>query len=122
MKKYYSTKIVELGSMVDAFRMDGMIIMFNENAPEELRDYCALHRGNELNDTVTAGDIVQVGDGMYTIVYVGEQVQKNLKDLGHICLRFNGNADNESMEGSIYLEKEDILPFVVNDEIAFYKP
>ena len=48
--------------------------------------------------------------------------QKNLKDLGHICLRFNGNQDNESMEGSIYLEKDDILPFVVNDEIAFYKP
>lgn len=122
MKKYYTTKIVELGSMAEAFRQDGMIIMFNENAPEELRDYCALHRGNELTDTVAIGDVVQVGTGKYNVVYVGDQVQKNLKDLGHICLRFNGNQDGESMEGSIYLEAGDIVPFAVNDEIAFYKP
>ena len=88
MKKYYSTIVQELGAQVHAFKGARMLILFNENAPQELREYCVLHRGNKLEDIVEPGDIFQLGKEEYKIVYVGSQVQKNLRDLGHITLRF----------------------------------
>ena len=57
MKKYYSTIVQELGTQVHAFKGARMLILFNENAPQELREYCVLHRGNKLEDTVEPGDI-----------------------------------------------------------------
>ena len=122
MKKYYSTTVQELGAQVNAFKGAGMLIMFNENAPKELRDYCILHRGNKLEDTVQPGDILQLGDTSYKIVFVGDQVQKNLKDLGHITLRFNANKDGESLEGSLYLEEKPAADVAPGDEIAIYRP
>ncbi|MGO5131565.1 PTS glucitol/sorbitol transporter subunit IIA [Mitsuokella jalaludinii] len=122
MKKYYSTTVQELGAQVNAFKGAGMLIMFNENAPQELREYCVLHRGNKLEDTVQPGDVFKIGDASYKIVFVGNQVQKNLKDLGHITLRFNANKDGESLEGSLYLEEKPIADVAPGDEIAIYRP
>lgn len=122
MKKYYSTTVQELGEQVNAFKGAGMLIMFNENAPQELREYCILHRGNKLEDTVQVGDIFQLGDTSYKIVFVGSQVQKNLRDLGHITLRFDGNKENESLEGSLYLEEKPVADVAPGDEIAIYRP
>lgn len=122
MKKYYSTTVQELGEQVNAFKGAGMLIMFNENAPQELREYCILHRGNKLEDTVQPGDILNLGDTSYKVVFVGNQVQKNLKDLGHITLRFNANKDGESLEGSLYLEEKPVADVAPGDEIAIYRP
>ncbi|RGS70436.1 PTS glucitol/sorbitol transporter subunit IIA [Mitsuokella sp. AF21-1AC] len=122
MKKYYSTTVQELGEQVNAFKGAGMLIMFNENAPQELREYCILHRGNKLEDTVQSGDILKLGDTSYKVVFVGNQVQKNLKDLGHITLRFNANKDGESLEGSLYLEEKPVADVAPGDEIAIYRP
>ena len=88
-----------------------MLILFNENAPQELREYCVLHRGNKLEDIVEPGDIF----------YVGSQVQKTLRDLGHITLRFNGNKEGENLEGSLYLEDKEIGDIAPGEEIAIYK-
>lgn len=122
MKKYYSTTVQELGEQVNAFKGAGMLIMFNENAPQELREYCVLHRGNKLEDTVQPGDIFMLGNASYKVVFVGNQVQKNLKDLGHITLRFNANKDGESLEGSLYLEEKPVADVAPGDEIAIYRP
>lgn len=122
MKKYYSTTVQELGEQVNAFKGASMLIMFNENAPQELREYCILHRGNKLEDTVQPGDILKLGDTSYKVVFVGNQVQKNLKDLGHITLRFNANKDGESLEGSLYLEEKPVADVAPGDEIAIYRP
>lgn len=109
--KYYSTKVQALGPMVKDFINEKMMIIFNENAPAELRDFCVLHRGNQLDDTVKVGDTLHLGDHAYKVVFVGSQVQKNLKDLGHITIRFNGNSEGESLEGSLYVEdKPAVIP------------
>ena len=65
MKKYYSTTVQELGVNVHSFKDAKMLILFNENAPEELREYCILHRGNKLEDTVQPGDIFRLGSAEY---------------------------------------------------------
>lgn len=121
MKKIYSTKITSLGPLVEAFIGEKMIVLFNENAPEELAEFCILHHGNELTDEVAEGDILRINDVDYKIVKVGSEVQKNLRDLGHIALKFDNNADGEVLEGSIYLEDKDIKIPEIGTAIEIFK-
>ena len=93
MKKIYSTIVKDLGPMAEDFIGEKMIILFNENAPAELAEFCVLHTGNELTDTVEIGDILKINDTEYKIVEVGCEVQKNLKDLMHLKISQNGQND-----------------------------
>lgn len=43
MKTIYNTEVNKLGIMVEEFYGEKMIILFKDNAPEELADYCVLH-------------------------------------------------------------------------------
>jgi PTS system glucitol/sorbitol-specific IIA component len=121
MQIIYKTKVVKLGSLVESFKSEKMMILFNENAPEELVDYCVLHEGNQLQDLVKIGDIFQINQRKYKIVFVGKQVQKNLQDLGHITLRFNNNQEGESLEGSLYLEDLPIGAITLGDELTIIR-
>lgn len=122
MKTYYETTVTGLGTSVADFMDAGMMILFNENAPAELRDFCVLHRGNALNDVVQVGDILRIGTASYQVQFVGSEVQKNLKNLGHITLRFNGNEDGESLEGSLYVEKKALPKVQVGDKVTLSRP
>lgn len=121
MQKIYSTIVKNLGPMAEDFIGEKMIILFNENAPAELAEFCLIHKGNNLTDTIEIGDILQINNTEYKIVAVGSEVQKNLANLGHIALRFNSNEDNESLEGSLYLEDKPISLPEVGTEIAIFK-
>ena len=121
MQKIYSTTVTELGSLVEDFRAEKMVILFNENAPAELRDYCVLHGDGALTDTVAVGDTLRYAGADFKIVFVGSEVQKNLRDLGHITIRFNGNADGESLEGSLYVEDADVPAIAIGDTVEIYK-
>lgn len=121
MQTIYETKVNGLGDLVEAFLGEKMLILFKDNAPDELKDYCVLHEENNLTDQIAAGDVFYLGNTAYDIVFVGEQVQKNLRDLGHITIRFNGNADNESLEGSLYVEDKPVTLPVCGDIIKIVK-
>ncbi len=95
MQKIYSTIVKNLGPMAEDFIGEKMIILFNENAPAELAEFCLIHNGNNLTDTIEIGDILQINNTEYKIVAVGSEVQKNLANLGHIALRFNSNENGE---------------------------
>jgi PTS system glucitol/sorbitol-specific IIA component len=121
MKVIYESKVHELGSMVSDFLGENMMIIFNDNAPSELRDYCVLHSGSDLTDTVEAGDVFSISGEEYEIVFAGCEVQKNLRDLGHITIRFNANEEGESLEGSLYVEKKAPVMPKVGDTIKVIK-
>lgn len=121
MQTIFKTKVTKLGALVEAFIDEKMLILFKDNAPEELADYCILHSGNDLADTVKQGDLLVLSGQEYKIVFVGGEVQKNLRDLGHITLRFNGNEEGESLEGSLYLENKSIAAVRPGDEILIIR-
>lgn len=121
MSVIFNTKVVKLGEMASAFIAEKMVILFQENAPDELAEYCVLHRGHQLVDTVQMGDILVFAGIEYKIVYVGEQVQKNLGDLGHITLKFNNNCEAENLEGSLYLEDKEVASIHIGDEISIIR-
>ena len=123
-KEYYSTKVVELGGQVaDFIAAAKMIILFenemSKNLPE-LRDASVLHEGNKLKDTVKPGDIFKIGSAEYKVLKVGSEVQKNLMNLGHITIKFDGGA-GDVLEGSVHVEDKPIPEIKAGDEIHFIK-
>ena len=49
MKVIYRNQVKAAGSSVDEFKGSGMFIIFGDNAPEELRDYCYSVNINPIN-------------------------------------------------------------------------
>ncbi|CUH94569.1 hypothetical protein P22_0635 [Propionispora sp. 2/2-37] len=119
MKLIYQTRVTNIGNSATAFLGEKMIILFKDNAPEELADYCILHSGNQVLQAVRAGDILRIGNQEYAILYVGDEVEANLSNLGHITLRFNGAK--EGLGGSIYLEDKVMPEIEIGDEIAIFR-
>jgi PTS system glucitol/sorbitol-specific IIA component len=120
MQKIYETVVTKLGPLVDAFYGEKMVILFKDNAPDELADYCVLHNLNDLMDKILVGDILKIDNVEYKITSVGGEVYKNLKDLGHICIRFDGSASAE-LPGSLYVEDKEIKEFNVKTRIEIVR-
>lgn len=121
-KKIYSSKIVELGGQVpDFIAAAKMIIMFEESmALPELRDACVMHTGNELTDMIKPGDVYKISGTEFKIIKVGSEVQKNLMNLGHITIKFDG-GNSELLEGSIHVEEKPVPEIKPGDTIEIYK-
>ena len=93
-ERIYSSKVVELGGQVSDFIAAAkMIIMFEESMTlPELRDACVMHTGNSLTGMIKPGDVYKIGNAELKILKVGSEVQKNLMNLGHITVKFDGGA------------------------------
>lgn len=119
MEMIYNTMVTNIGKLASAFYEEKLIIIFKDNAPEELADYCVLHHGNEVSGVVKQGDVLVIAGLEYKVVYVGDEVQANLENLGHITLRFDGNTDG--LGGSVYLEDEALPVIKIGDAISIYR-
>lgn len=116
----YQTRVTNLGKMVTNFLVEKMVILFKDNAPEDLADYCVLHSENQVFDVIQEQDVLVMGDAEYKILCVGEEVQSNLQNLGHITLRFVGSRI-EGLGGSLYLEDKAVPTIHRGDRIAIYR-
>ena len=79
------------------------IIIFNEDAPQELSDLAVLHSKEELLASPEKGDILLIGENVYTITAVGDEVPSTLAGLGHCTLAFGG-GDEAFRPGCIMLD------------------
>lgn len=66
------------------------VIIFNEDAPPELAELSILHTKSKLIAAPAKGDIVMLGDNVYTITAVGKEATVTLAQLGHCTLAFGG--------------------------------
>ena len=121
-KKYYSTKIVGVGGEVAKFTsLVKMLVIFDDSMVlPELRDFSVLHSGNKLTDVINAGDILQIADNKFKILRVGNEVNNNIRSLGHIVIKFNDDKE-ELLEGSLHVEDKPIPKIRIGDEIAIYE-
>lgn len=116
MKTIYHTIVTNIGDLFNAFVDDKILIMFKDNAPEELLDYCVLHNKNSLNGDILAGDILVIGSEEYLITAVGEDAVENLDNLGHITIKFDG-SNAAKLPGTIYVQDKTIPSVEVGTEI-----
>ena len=112
----YHTMITGWGELALSFLDDpeaNFIILFNNDAPPELAELSILHTKEQLLGIPAPGDIMLIGEKVFTITAVGEEAKSTLRDLGHCTLSFKGGSEPERpgcimLEGEIPLTKEDI--------------
>lgn len=112
----YETKVHTIGPSVADFLGEKMLILFGENAPAELAEFCLLIDVNDVEGEIEPGDTLQIGEKEYKITAVGDAVKKNLTSLGHITLKFDGSEAPE-LPGSLYLEDAEIGEVQAGDKI-----
>ena len=105
MNVIYENKVKALGACVKEFEDSNMFILFGDNAPEELRDYCYSVSVNPINGTITAGQTLKIDENEYRITAVGEEAPVTLAGLGHCTVNFNG-ASAAELPGTICVESK----------------
>ena len=120
MKTIYSTTIEDIGIKTDEFIKEDMFITFKGNVPQDLKDYCFIHNENNLIEEIKAEDILYIDKIAYEIKAVGEFVNMNLDELGHITYNFLGEADAK-VGGTLYLEKKEIAPIVIGTTLKIMR-
>lgn len=106
MIKYQAT-ITAIGPSVEEFIDHNILVLFGDQAPEELAEFSIIHDGKEMQGIITIGDVISLGDTKFTILAVGEVANDNLQGLGHLILRFNGETEPE-MPGDVCVEAKQI--------------
>ena len=121
-KQYYSTKIVGIGGEAEKFsRLAKMIVIFDDSMVlPELREFSVLHSGNKLTDVIKPGDMLKIAGSEFKILKVGNEVNNNIKSLGHIVIKFNDDKD-DLLEGSIHVEDKPIPKIRIGDEIGIFE-
>jgi PTS system glucitol/sorbitol-specific IIA component len=95
MTTVYSTTVTQIGELVESFRAAGYLVFFGANAPEELHDFCILHKVDSQSDSLQVGDVVTIGDTKLEVLAVGDVANENLMNLGHLNLKANGLQEAE---------------------------
>ena len=103
MKVIYENQVKACGIAVEEFKDAGMFIIFGDNAPEEIRDYCYSVSVNPINGEIKAGQYVVINGEEFKITCVGYEAPVTLKGLGHCTFSFTG-AEEAELPGTIYVE------------------
>ncbi|MGG5373161.1 PTS glucitol/sorbitol transporter subunit IIA [Enterococcus sp. AZ196] len=116
----YKTKIVEIGSIVEDFAEEFLLILFGPQATAELRDICVIHEGADApKNVIQKNGRLTIGEQEYHILEVGEEANPNFETLGHISLYFRDGENNEILPGAILVEPKVFPTLAVGDEISF---
>lgn len=99
----YSLKITTIGSRAGDYLSRNIVVLFGEEASEELKQHALVHDHGELSAPIVPGDILNVGERRIEVRAVGNVVNDNLAELGHCVLKFNGGSQPD-LEGDICLD------------------
>lgn len=116
------TKITAIGESAIS-QKDPLIILFGEQATEELRKVSVIQSAvseEQLVSLESAGKIL-FGDQEYTILDVGTLANDNLNTIGHITLNFAQppEAKEDRIENGVYLSPFNLPELTVGLEIHY---
>ena len=99
----YAGHVLETGPMAPELLDAGVLVLFGEQAPAELREISIVHNGRQLAEPVVPGDVLVLGDISCVITAVGAMANDNIEQLGHIVIKANGASESE-LPGEICVE------------------
>lgn len=108
----YSATIVGWGAdALEFLEMEDMncMIIFNDNAPDELVEISVLHTQSQLSDDPAPGDTLNICGKSYKITAIGDEAKHTLRELGHCTLTFRGSSTPDR-PGCIMLDGEPFTP------------
>ncbi|CAH1540635.1 MULTISPECIES: PTS glucitol/sorbitol transporter subunit IIA [Vibrio] len=118
MLPLYKVQIKRVGEFANCALEDDMMIIFSEVAPSDAADYCFIHDHDELKGLITQGGLFKLGQQQYLITAVGDVVNQNLAQLGHITIKFD--ASNEAQyPGCLHVKGRRPQRVICGEEIVF---
>ena len=108
----YEGQVTTIGPLVTEFIDAGILVLFGQDAPEELVDFSIIHDGKNLVKDLQPGDKIWINDHTYDILAVGEVANTNLANLGHLILKFNG-LDTPELPGDVNVEERPLPEITV---------
>lgn len=105
----FEAKVTTIGPYTQEFLDHNIIVLFGDNAPDELVEFSVIHDGKTVHAPVEVGDVIQINDEQFSILAVGEVANDNFKNLGHLVLKFNGETEVE-MPGDVCVEERPLPP------------
>lgn len=117
MVKIFETIVKEIGSDAELFKSENLLILFGEDAPDTLTDYCFNIKMNKSKNEIKPGMTLRFDKQDYKITAVGEKVKKNLDELGHITVKFDGST-KAKLPGTLYVEKKEYPAIQIGTEIS----
>ena len=120
MNVIYTNKIVNIGKDVTAFG-DEMIILFGDNAPATLKDYCYTIPIVQTSAHISPGQFFSIDGEKFKIMYVGKIAEKNLNELGHLTINFTA-SENSVLPGAIVVEKKKPHPMKIGSVVEIITP
>ena len=115
----YRARVVEIGPMVADLLEGGILILFGQQAPPELREIAIIHDGERLLAPLAPSDTLVLGGATYEVTAVGAMANGNLAELGHVVIKATGASTTE-LPGEVYVaEAPLIIPTVGADLYVF---
>ena len=102
MSQIFATTVQGIGSEAAMFAEQGMYILFGDNAPAALADYCYTIVMNPTTADIAPGHRLVLDGVTFPVTAVGSLVRKNLDGLGHITINFDGAAV-PALEGTLHV-------------------
>jgi PTS system glucitol/sorbitol-specific IIA component len=118
MAGLYQSVVTEIGSEVELFLTEKMMIIFNETAPSDLRDIAVVHKEAKLEEEIEVGDVLTIDNQIFKITFVGQKVNNTIRELGHCTIAFNG-ADHVDLPGTLCVEEKPIPEIKPGTKIGF---
>ena len=108
----YSATVTAIGPLTVEFVEAGILVLFGASAPEELQEFAIIHDGVDLAAPVAAGDTVKIDAASFNVLAVGDVANDNLKNLGHLVLKYNGQTE-PVLPGDVCVESQPLPPVTV---------
>ncbi|SCL86156.1 PTS glucitol/sorbitol transporter subunit IIA [Sporanaerobacter sp. PP17-6a] len=115
--KIFETTVKGIGLNAELFKHENLLILFGENAPDTLADYCFNIEMNKSEREIKPGMTLKFDEQDYKITAVGEKVKKNLDDLGHITIKFDGST-KAKLPGTLYVEEKEYPVVQIGTKIS----
>lgn len=98
-----ATKVKSIGPCAMDFLEDGLLVLFGEEVPETIGDYCYIIGPHTLCGAIEPGDVMSTDDAKYVVSVVGGCANENYENLGHVTLGFGDPSKEEVLGGAIGL-------------------
>ena len=103
MPVIYQSQFTRAGSLAREGFDDGMFITCAENeATDDMADYCFLHTHGQLTQDFTLGDLFVIGGKRFPLTAIGDNALDNFRALGHVTVYFDG-AETAKLPGTVHL-------------------
>ncbi len=113
----YRLRVVSIGQMAEELFSEGLLIFFGDGAPGELQEVSIIHQHSDLPHDIEAGDSIIIDASSYSILCIGSVVNENIRNIGHMVIKFNGLDSPENL-GDINVEQAELPDIRVGTEVV----